>query len=154
MKRRLINSDIFVILITLGLVIFFINENYLVPKKYKKLFKSFDIVDGRFEYLSNYDVGISRKTRVIYKYDGTNRFIDLYYSAPCKQSWTKIERYYNELMSFKFPVAVSKIDTKYAVALIRPLDFKTINKEFPDSLNSMYLKYFNCTWWESFRTDD
>ena len=93
-------------------------------------------------------------SKVSYEIDGKTYYFEMTYQAPCRLSDATSKKSKNEILQFRFPVAVSKISSTYALPLIRPKDFIVINKSFPDSLELMYNKYFNCTFWESIYLED
>lgn len=75
-------------------------------------------------------------------------------SIPCRDSDLDDLEKRNEIRNFNFPVAISDLNPNLSMSLIRERDFEELNLEFPDSLHSIYSKYFDCTWWEQIRQDD
>lgn len=129
-------------------------EYVYYPQYYKEYFNEYEIVSGRFLTLRVVDVGANQVTRIEYEIDDERFVKELNYIIPCRESYVKNKATREEIMSHRFPVAISSVSDKEGLELLTPYHFHVLGLNFPDSLSYMYETYFRCTAWEKFNADD
>lgn len=156
MNNRNDFKSIYVVM--LGLLLFALYLLYRIyivnPNLDKRYMAEYDIVNGHIKSFGEFSTGANKLTKVGYVYNGMEHEIELFYDAPCRESDIKNSETRMELMQLSIPVAVSLSNPEYAICLLRPEDFKRINRPLPDSLSDRYDRYFNCTLMEEILKND
>ncbi len=144
-----------VLLLTLlVIIILIIYQLIFIPFRERSIFSEHRIVTGYFSTLEIDGFSKTKYSKYTYFIDSQQYVNELVTNLPCKNSDKKREITRNELLGMRFPIVVSNENYNFSKPLLRPKDWKMIGKPFPDSLNYMYEKYFDCTLWESFNAND
>jgi len=134
------------LIVVIGFIAWVLVSSSRRNKSIETLKDNFIIVEGEFKQIGRFEIGVNTNTIVSYNIDGKEIEYETGRKLPCKNFNYYDKGDFEEVMAFKFPVAVSKSDNSIVLPLITERDFTKIDKRLPDSLKRINEKYFNCNW--------
>ena len=124
----------------------------LAPLNEKRMLSDYFLVSGQFTQVGKNDIGVNTVSK--YKFNlNKQTIISKTRKVPCKNCTFEDITCKEDFKKYRFPVAISKIDSTYSVPLLTVEDFKLIDRKLPDSLRYIYDKYFDCSFIEKHTGD-
>lgn len=141
------------VIIFSGIILFvlymIISTIWYSPRVRDSKFSSYNLVQGQFEEIGVFSIGINTNTTYSYMIGGRKILGEIGGKIPCKQIDRNENLKNHEIWNIRFPVAVSVEDPVYSMPLLSPDDFKALGIGFPDSMRVFYEKYLDCNFWQT-----